>query len=137
MKRPVGVTILAILAFIGGILGILAGIASVGAVALLSAAGATAAGTSIPHFSATYLYAIGGLSAVLGVLDIVLGVGLWGLKPWAWTMGVGLEIFSLILDGVQVSQGTSITSLIVGILISLAVLIYLFTPGVRKAFGRG
>ncbi len=137
MKRPVGVTILAILAFIGGILGILGGIGSIGAVALLSSTTYAAAGASIPHASATYLYIIGGLLLVLGVLDIVLGVGLWGLKPWAWTLGVGLQILSLIIDGVQVAQGASIASEIVGIVISVAVLVYLFTPGVRAAFGRG
>lgn len=136
MKRPVGVTILAILAFLGGIFGILGGIGSIGAVALLSTAGA-ATGTALTHVSATYLYAIGGVLIVVGVLDIVLGVGFWGLKPWAWTLGIGLQIVGLIIAGVQVAQGTSITSELLSIIISLAVLGYLFTPGVRKAFGRG
>jgi uncharacterized membrane protein (DUF2068 family) len=133
MKRPLGVTILAILAFIGGILGILGG---VGALAVGGVAtGATAAAAA--HVSGTFLMGMGIVLLVVGVLDIVLGVGFWRLSPWAWTLGIALQIVGLVIAGVYVAQGSSIANQAVGIAINLAVLIYLFTPGVRKAFGRG
>lgn len=133
MKRPLGVTILAILAFIGGILAILAGVGAVAVGGIATGAAAAAAA----HVSTVFLMGMGIALLVVGVLDIVLGVGFWRLSPWAWTLGIALQILGLIIAGVYVSQGSPISGQILGIAINLAVLIYLFTPGVRKAFGRG
>ena len=86
---------------------------------------------------------MGGAAAILGVVILVLavlylafGIGAWMLKAWAWTLGVISQVLSLILAVVQIALGASITSQIVGIIISGVILYYLFTPNVKAAFGK-
>ena len=126
--RPTGITILAVLAAIGGVLGILGGVALVGLGGL--AAGATG--------SAAYF----GLGAVAGVIVLVLGVlnltfayGAWTLKPWAWPLGVGLQVAGLIWSGLAAIQG-DISGQIISIVIAAIILYYLFQPSIKALFGR-
>jgi hypothetical protein len=131
--RPTGVTILAILAAIGGILLVLAGLgATVLGGAVIGSVGG-AAGTGIGG-----LVLIFGLFALaLGVLYLAFAYGAWGLKPWAWTLGIAGQILSLVLSVLRIVTGNaSITSEIIGIAIALIILYYLDTPDVRRAFGR-
>ena len=109
MQRPTGITILAVLAAIAGVLYILGGLA------LLTV------GTVV---SATY--ALGGLAVIIGLIILVVGVlyiglayGFWSLKPWAWSLGVGLQVAGII-----------------GIVIAGAIVYYLYQPNVKAAFGR-
>jgi uncharacterized membrane protein (DUF2068 family) len=114
--RPQGVTILAVLAAIGGVLGILAGVALLGL------------GGSIAIF--------GLIAVVQSVLLLAFAYGAWMLKPWAWTLGVVAEVIGLILSVLFIVNGSSISSQVIGIVISVAILYYLFTPNVKAAFGR-
>lgn len=138
MKRPLGVTILAILALIGGILGILAGLAGLAGGALLSSGAAASYGvTATVAKDATIVMVWGVVALVLGVLDIVLAIGLFRLSRWAWTLGLGLEALGILTAIIEVATGfSSIGSVVLGVIINLIVLVYLFTPGVRAAFGR-
>ena len=112
--RPTGVTVLAVLAAIGGVLLLL------GALALLA---------TVPLF--------GIVSLALAILYLGLAYGLWTLQPWAWMLGVGLSIVSIVLSILQVIQGqTTIVSAIISIAISGVILYYLYTPPVKAAFGR-
>jgi hypothetical protein len=127
--RPQGVTILAVLAAIGGVLGILAG------VALLGLGGLAAAGSGNGILGGSI--AIFGLIAVVqSVLLLAFAYGAWMLKPWAWTLGVVAEVIGLILSVLFIVNGSSISSQVIGIVISVAILYYLFTPNVKAAFGR-
>jgi hypothetical protein len=126
MQRPMGVTILAVLAAIGGILGILAGLA-------LLAVGSVS-DTLIPGFS--------GLLAVLGLVTIVISIGdlafaygAWGLKPWAWMLGIALEAAGIVVDILEFRSATASTT-IVGIVIAAIIIYYLYQPHVRRAFGQ-
>ncbi len=129
-QRPTGVTILAVLAILGGLLGLLGGIALVG----LGGLAATANGGGV----------VGGVAMLLGggllleaVLSLAFGIGAWTLKPWAWTLGILSQGLSILVAVVLMIADTStIGSRIVGVLISAAIIYYLFTPGVRRAFGR-
>ena len=131
-ERPTGVTILAILAAIGGVLSIIAGVALLGLGALAGAAGSGGLG------GLTAIFGI--IAIVLGVAEIVLAYGLWTLKPWAWTLGIGLAIISLALIVVQAVLSGNIVNSLIGSIISIViwaiVLYYLFTPRVKAAFGR-
>lgn len=119
-SRPTGITILAILAGIGGVLSVL------GAIGLLAAGGQSGLALILIL-----------LTLAFGVLYLVLAYGLWTLRPWAWTLGVGLMAASVALTLVNVTQGLQypIGALISGA-ISAAVIFYLYTPSVRAAFGR-
>lgn len=126
--RPTGLTVLAVLAAIGGVLGILAGVALVGL------GGVAAASTGSAAFF--------GLGAVAGIIVLALGIanlafayGAWTLKPWAWPLGVGLQILSLIWSGLAAIQG-DIGGQIISIVIALVILYYLFQSNIKALFGR-
>jgi hypothetical protein len=127
MQRPTGITILAVLAAIAGVLYILGGLALLTVGAVVSAT-----------------YALGGLAAVIGLIILVVGVlyiglayGFWSLKPWAWSLGVGLQVAGIILNIVQyVNNNTNLVGTIIGIAIAGAIIYYLFQPNVKAAFGR-
>lgn len=131
MTRPTGVTILAVLALIGGLLGLFAALGLLGVGALSGALG-------------------GGIGVVFGVLTIVIGVftlisavlslafayGAWNLRPWAWLLGVisqGLNILTVV---VNLIGGANLGSQLFSLAISGAILYYLFTPQIKRAFGR-
>jgi hypothetical protein len=125
--RPTGVTIIAVLAAIFGVLGTL-----VGVLALLGGAAAGAA---------TGDAALGGLVAVFGAILLVVSIaylvfawGAWGLKPWAWTLGIGLAAVSIVLGLFSLISGD--WSAIINIAIAGAITYYLFRPEVQTAFGR-
>jgi hypothetical protein len=134
-QRPTGVTVLAILAFIGGVLGILAGLAVIAAGGIVAATG-VAATTASASAAGGFIMVVGIITLILGILDIVLGIGALRLSPWAWPLGVGLMVVSILVDVFYISQGQSIGSQVVGILISAGVIYYLTRPNVRQAFGR-
>ena len=133
MQRPTGITILAVLAFIGGVFGILGGVAlfSLGAIATgLGADAATVAASS------TTGAILGVITLLVAILDLVFAIGAWGLKPWAWVLGIASQVISLLLIVFNIIQGSSISGQIVSIAISVILIFYLFTPTVKKAFGR-
>ena len=130
--RPTGVTILAILAAIGGVLLVLAGL---GATILGGAVAGSVAGASGVAVGGSVLI-LGLVALVLGVLYLAFAYGAWGLKPWAWTLGIASQIISLVLSVLRIVTGGSITSEIISIAIALILLYYLDTPDVRRAFGR-
>jgi hypothetical protein len=127
--RPMGITILAVLSAIGGVLGILGGVALVGL------GGLAAASTGSAAFF--------GLGAVWGILllataiaSLVFAYGAWTLKPWAWPLGVALQVISLALAALTIISGGDISSQIIGIAISAIILYYLFQPNIKAVFGR-
>lgn len=127
--RPTGITILAVLSAIGGVLSILAGIALVGLGGLVSAASGEAA--------------FAGLGAIFGLLILASGVaslvfayGAWKLLPWAWMLGVALQIISLVLAAFAILTGDPITNQIIGVAIAAVILYYLMQPSIKAAFGR-
>jgi hypothetical protein len=127
-QRPTGVTILAVLAIIGGVLGILFGLLAVLGGGLVAASLDAGAGTLI------IIFAI--ISIVIGVLYLAFGIGAWGLKPWAWMLGVIGAGLSLLSSIAQMILTQDIGGNILGIIIAGVILFYLFTPPVKAAFGR-
>ena len=116
-SRPLGITIIAIILAIQGILGIIGGI--------LLLAGSGGSGPLV-------LAAI--ITLVLGVLYLILAWGLWTLQPWAFWTTVVLEVIALI-NGIFALGQHNAGPGIIGIVIALIVLIYLFADrNVRAAF---
>jgi hypothetical protein len=127
MQRPTGITIIAVLSAIGGVLGLLAGLALL----TFSAAGGTVAGLG-------GFVAIGGVVVLAySVLSLVLAYGFWTLKPWAWPLGVGVEVLGVVQAVLQFMNDTrQIVSLVISLAIAAVILWYLFQPHVKAAFGR-
>lgn len=139
MKRPLGVTILAILAIIGGLLSLLVaalGFLAAGVVASGALAGAYGSATAAPS-TAALAFSSGSL-IVLGILYLAFGIGAFMLKGWAWTAGIIALVLGIVSDiALPFLTSTSFgASSIIGIVIDLALIYYLFRPNVRTAFGK-
>jgi hypothetical protein len=134
MKRPVGVTILAVLAVIYGIFSLLLALLGLlGSALLASGVGAAA----IRYSAGTLAYATIS-DAVLGILYLAFGIGAFRLKGWAWTTGVAalaLEVVRQIV-GIVIQGFNASTIVRDGIIIVIALLLlwYLFRPSLRTAF---
>jgi len=141
MNRPQGVTILAWLAIIGGVFGIfasvfvvLAGIIAIGAGAAagiaggLNEGGAAAGAGVIAILAAVWLL-------LLSVVEIIFGTGALGLKPWAWTMGIWWCYISAVSNVISLFSKQFFSALI-GLVIAIAILYYLFRDDVKAAFGK-
>lgn len=67
----------------------------------------------------------------------MLGIGLPRLRPWAWTLGVALQVASIVLAIIQIAMRTAtVESEVLGMAINVIILVYLFRGNVRQAFGR-
>jgi len=130
MKRPVGVTVIAVLAIIGGILQL------VGSLPYLGLALGLRAYTG-PLASSTNAYAItAGMAMIaIGVLELVFGIGALRLSHWVWTFGVTVFIISLVVTVGQMFVFGFASGLVLWAAIDVIVLAYLYTHAVREAFG--
>jgi K+-sensing histidine kinase KdpD len=73
---------------------------------------------------------------VLAAVEIVFGVGALGLKPWAWTIGVYWCYLSAVSNVLGIFSRGGLFSALIGIVIAVAILYYLFTTPVKSAFGK-
>jgi len=77
---------------------------------------------------------LGFVLLVIGIIEIVLGIGCFRKWGWVWTVGVIVTIISLlvgIIDLFRTGAGA-----LVGIVISIVILWYLFREDVKKYFGK-
>jgi hypothetical protein len=110
-SRPLGITIIAIVMVIYGILGIIGGLMLMGASATLGIS-----------------------SLILGILELALAWGMWTLQKWAFWAAVIIEILAL-LNGIFAFTGGNISGGVIGVVVALIILVYLFAdPYVRGAF---
>lgn len=129
MRRPVGVTVLAVLAIIYGALMLLGGLTLFGV-----------SGFSIPGIDLAGVFTgIGVAAGIAGViaaaLFIVFGIGAFGLRSWAWSLGVVLLGVMLLVNIVGMFvTAFSWTLAVMAVLYALAIA-YLFADDVRSAFG--
>ena len=127
-RRPLGVTIIAVLDIIAGVIALLGGI--------LGFVGIGLAGERLPGV----VDAVAGIALVLaiifGLAALVLGWGLWTLKPWAYWATVVLQILT-IADHLLgwFAHHLSTASLVADIIIPVIIVVYLLADrNVREAF---
>ena len=135
MKRPVGITVLAVIAIVYGIFNLLLALLGLLGSALLASRVAAAA---IKYSAGTLAYATIS-DAVLGIVFLAFGIGALRLKGWAWTTGIAALVLELVRQIVGVViQGFSVGTIVrdsITIVVALVLLWYLFRPNVRAAFG--
>lgn len=119
--RPLGITVIAILAAIGGVFGIINGLGLMTGGGLLGALGVTVLGLPPVVYGVIVL--------VIGAAELYAAYGAWNLKGWAWMWLLVLQVIGILLSIYPRLN-------IVGIAIGAVVLFYLYTPQVKKAFGR-
>jgi uncharacterized membrane protein (DUF2068 family) len=118
MSRPLGVTIISILLGINGVLLIIVGLTAV------LAGGVTGAG---------FVFFVGWIPLIFGILSLILAWGLWNLRPWAFWTAVVLEALSILNDVLGFTNNGS--RHIGDLIISLIILLYLLLDrNVRAAF---
>lgn len=134
MKRPVGITTLAVIAVIYGIFNLLLALLGLlGSALKASGVGATA----IKYSAGTLIYATIS-DAILGIVFLAFGIGALRLKRWGWTMGVAALVLEVVRQIVGlVIQGFSAGTIVrdsLTIVVVLVLLWYLFRRDVRAAF---
>ncbi len=141
MKRPLGVTVLAVLYILSGIAGGIGTFLIYLRIDSLITQVRTAVGRTGPIPSdqvATVMYALLVVLALVSAVIFIIGTGLFTLEQWAWTLAIILSSGGLVIDGVAIVLGAaSPVGLVPNILFSVVSLVYLFSPGVRWAFGGG
>jgi hypothetical protein len=124
MKRPFGITVIAIFALLSGLFGlcwptlIFTGSAFLG-----------------PIFGT--LGVLAGIFLIIGpLLQLIFAFGAFKLSSWAWVLGListGITVFGVVIN---LFDGASFWSAIWGSLVPVIIFIYLLTPKVRQAFGQ-
>ena len=130
-RPPRGVAVLALASFLGAILFILGGIGTIVLStyqSLLDLTGSPFAGLTSSAIVLLFL-GLGVVSIVIGVLFLVLAPAYWGLKRWAWRLGIAITVLSLGVDIIQILIGLVFNSVgsIFGIVIAFIVLYFLST----------
>ena len=123
--RPILISIVAILQFLAGLLFVFAGIVMLGGMITIADA---------PELA--QLGALGGAGMlILGLVYLVIAGGFWNGWKIMWYIGVIVHTLSIIIYVYYVATGAGIMTYAVSIIISLLILLYLFTRGVREFFG--
>ena len=124
MKRPFGITVIAILALLSGLFGL--------CWPTLIFMGSTLLG---PIFGTVGV--IAGIFLIIGpLLQLIFSYGAFNLRSWAWVLGLissGITVLGVIIN---LFQGASFWSAVWGSILSIIIFIYLLTPNVRAAFGQ-
>jgi hypothetical protein len=123
MKRPAGVTVIAILALAIGIVDLLQGIRILGYVVFGPA-------TAFSNVSLT-----GWLTVLLGIVWIIVGGAFLSLKPWAWMLGVIVVAISLIEAFFGSLNGWQFGDMFMAMIIPVLILFWLQSDKVKGAFG--
>jgi hypothetical protein len=90
--------------------------------------------------------ALGGFELIIALITLAVGYGLLRGAPWAWTLAVFISAIDAIVGIVQIA-GVAVPTLRIGIIglgfggvatliISVAVLYYLYRPNVKSFFGK-
>jgi hypothetical protein len=124
--RPTGVTIIAILAAIDGLWHLAAGSIFIGfqLAGMLVVDSRDLGGYPVPF---------GVIQIAIGVVLLLVAAGLWSLTPGAWMAAVVVTVASLVVHVVN-GLGTGEWQLVIGVILPVAILWYLFRPEVRSSF---
>jgi len=120
-NRPTGVAILAILLILGAVLNL------------------------ISIMSSILIYGIiyGAYTGILGVVNLIIGISLWGMQPWARKAAIIIEVIGIITSILMVLWITTLFPLLGSLLlisiapsmiIPIIVIIYLMQNSIKEAF---
>jgi hypothetical protein len=116
--RPLGVTIIGILWIIAGLLTVIGGAVGGAALAIIGLGGIGAA--------------VSVIFIIIGLIFLFLGIGCFKGWPWVWPVGVVFTIIGVIINLLSILSNTA--SAIIGIIIDIIILWYLFQPQVKAWF---
>lgn len=137
-KRPTGITIIAIYFILIGVLSFIWSLLVFGVGGVSTAVSGLLGAENINAVVSAGMWS-GFLGIISAIVQIAVGIGLLGMKSWAWYLAVIAVAFSVI-QGIVGMLGGTIFVLLCGLLwlaIPLVVLIYLVRGSMRKRFGIG
>ena len=124
MKRPFGITVIAIFALLSGLFGLCWPILAFMGSALLG------------PLAVVGIFA--GIFLIVGpILQLVFAYGAFNLRSWAWYLGLISTSITVVGVVINLFNGASFWGAIWGSIWSVIIFIYLLTPNVRQAFGTG
>lgn len=128
-KLPFGIGVLAVLVIIEAILQIFAAFGLFGISSL---------GFFVASFGPSFaLFTMGIIFLLIGFVELAVGVGLFNMERWAWTLTVIILWIDVVVDAMAgFIQVQSFGSVLLSMLIPVIVLMYMYTKNVRKQFSR-
>ena len=136
-QRPAGITILAIVYILLAILSLLWSLFVFGFGGVTATFGALFGAENMATTGVNRVVS-GTLGVVTAIVQIVVAYGLLKLRPWSWLLAivaVGLNVVGGALGMFSGGLWTFCCGLF-GLIIPVAILVYLFRPDVKRAFGR-
>jgi hypothetical protein len=136
MRRPTGITIIAIIYILLAILSLLWSGLVFGVGGLSSLVGGVFGAESITDFGASTGWA-GFLGIITAVVQLAVAFGLLAMKKWAWILAL-IGVALTVIQGVISLFAGGIFGFMCGslaLIIPVLILIYLLRPAIRGAFG--
>lgn len=134
VKRPIGITILGVVRLVTSVLCIVGG-----TIVLLNRQEILERFGQSPGSSAelTLLTLGTAVMIALGCIGLLLAYGLLTLKSWAWVCTLVLQIATIVNAFLHFGRGEVFSwGAAAAIVIASAIIVYLFEPNVKRAFGR-
>ena len=138
MKRPTGITILAIVYIVLAILSLLWSGLVFGVGGLSSLFGGLVGAENVAAFGVSSGWG-GFLGIITAVVQLIVGIGLLSMKKWAWILaliGVGLTVVQGVI-GLFAGGPFGFMCGGLALIIPVIILIYLLRPTIRGAFDVG
>jgi hypothetical protein len=138
MKRPAGITVIAIVFIVMAIISLLWSALIFGIGGLSSLVGGLFGAGNLEAFGISTGMA-GFLGLIVAIVQFVVAFGLLAMKKWSWILaliGVGLTVIQGL---VNMFSGGAFGFMCgsIGLIIPVIILIYLLQPSVRSIFGVG
>lgn len=136
MKRPTGITLIAVMFIALAVLSLLWSGLVFGFGGLGSFVGGLFGADSVARLGTSSAWS-GFVGFLTSLVQIAVAIGLLAMKRWAWFLalvGVGLTV----VQGIAGTLGGGPLAFMcgfLGLVIPLGILIYLLLPGTRRAFG--
>ena len=136
MRRPTGITIIAVLYIVLAVLSLLWSGLIFGVGGLSSLFGGLFGADNVTDFGTSSAWS-GFLGIIAAVLQIVVAIGLLSLKRWAWILALVSVAVTVVQGIVGIFGGGPFAFMcgILGLAIPVGILIYLLLPGTRRVFG--
>lgn len=128
-KLPFGIGVIATLVVIEAILELLAafGLFGISSLSFL----VVALG---PSFA---LFALGIMLLIIGLIELAVGIGLFNMEKWAWSLTVIVVWIDLVADVFSgLIEAQTFSSVMWSMIIPVIVLVYMYKKNVRKQFSR-
>ncbi len=135
MKRPIGISILAVVYILLAIASLAWSLMLLGVGGLSNLFGSLVGAEHIASFGLSSGWS-GFVGIIAAVIQFVIAFGLLAMKKWAWVLaliGVGLTVVQGVI-GILSGGPFAFMCGILGLAVPIGILIYLLLPGTRRAF---